>query len=476
MDGIQTRLKYSLQWRATVILSLLITVVALIGGAFAFETAFKEAQDWQDAQLQQIARLLDPNSSALKENHQGDINFPETASRLPKPRVLAQSMDSPNINSLFEDDAAARNLQRMRDGFHNFTTATHHWRLYIYTVNHHRLVVAQRAVYRNRIATDSAKSTVWPLVLLLPVLWLLIALFVRYMFRVTQKLSEQVARRSDLDLSAIDCTDVPLEIQPFVLTLNRLFEQLCKAMEHDKQFIAHAAHELRTPITALTLQMARLNEPRLSQSEQQKLLQDVQRGVRRTQELLTQLLSMARAQHPHDPSDENTSTILKPLLRELFAEILPLADAKHHDLSVNMPKDYRINMRQNDVYTVLNNLLTNAIRYTPAHGRIQVTGSISTSKTLVIWVSDTGCGIGEPEKRHIFEPFYRVPGSSETGSGLGLAIVQALCRQWQIDIIVRDSLLPHTGGTRGLSIGLCFPEHRYHIADNNQKDSRHESD
>lgn len=470
MDGIQARLKYSLQWRATIILSLLITALALIGGVFAFETAFKEAQDWQDAQLQQIAQLLDPNSHALKENHQGDINFPETASLLPKPRVLAQSLGSPYINLLFEDDSAQHDLQNMADGFHNFTTATHHWRLYIYTVQKQRLVVAQRAVYRNRIATDSAKSTVWPLVFLLPVLWLLIALFVRYVFRVTQRLSEEVAQRSDLDLSAIDTTDVPLEIQPFMLTLNRLFEQLRKAMEHDKQFIAHAAHELRTPITALTLQMARLNEPRLSHDEQQKLLQDVQRGVRRTQQLLTQLLSMARAQHPHDPSDENTYTTLKPLLRELFAEILPLADAKHHDLSVSMAQDYRINMRQNDVYTVLNNLLTNAIRYTPAHGQIQITSEISTIKTLIIWVSDTGCGIGEPDKRHIFEPFYRVPGNSETGSGLGLAIVQALCRQWQIDIIVRDSLLPHINGTRGLSIGLCFPEHHYQVAGNHQKE------
>lgn len=271
MDGIQERLKYSLQWRATVILSLLITVLALIGGAFAFETAFKEAQDWQDAELQQIAQLLDPSSPALKENHQGDINFPEGASLLPKPRVLAQSMDSPNINQLFEDDAAQRDLQRMRDGFHNFTTATHHWRLYIYTIKKQRLVVAQRTVYRNRIAADSAKSTIWPLVLLLPVLWLLIALFVRSVFRMTQKLSDQVAQRSELDLSAIDGTDVPLEIQPFVLALNRLFEQLHMAMEHDKQFIAHAAHELRTPITALTLQMARLNEPNLSRDEQQKL-------------------------------------------------------------------------------------------------------------------------------------------------------------------------------------------------------------
>lgn len=468
MDGIQERLKYSLQWRATVILSLLITVLALIGGAFAFETAFKEAQDWQDAELQQIAQLLDPSSPALKENHQGDINFPEGASLLPKPRVLAQSMDSPNINQLFEDDAAQRDLQRMRDGFHNFTTATHHWRLYIYTIKKQRLVVAQRTVYRNRIAADSAKSTIWPLVLLLPVLWLLIALFVRSVFRMTQKLSDQVAQRSELDLSAIDGTDVPLEIQPFVLALNRLFEQLHMAMEHDKQFIAHAAHELRTPITALTLQMARLNEPNLSLDEQQKLLHDVQLGVERTQQLLTQLLSMARAQHPHDPSDENTYTAIMPLLRELFAEILPLADAKHHDLSVNMAQDYLINMRQNDLYTILNNLLTNAIRYTPTHGHIQITCDITPAKNLILWVSDTGSGIGEDDKKHIFEPFYRVPGNNETGSGLGLAIVQTLCRQWQIDIIVRDSLLPHTHNTRGLSIGLCFPEQRYRVAVHNQ--------
>ena len=104
-----------------------------------------------------------------------------------------------------------------------------------------------------------------------------------------------------------------------------MFSQLRTAIEHDQKFIAHAAHELRTPITALTLQIARFDEPNLSETEQKKLVQQIKAGISRTQQLLVQLLLLARAQHQQHSDKQLTFTAVVPLLRDLFADILPLA-------------------------------------------------------------------------------------------------------------------------------------------------------
>ncbi|WP_066567364.1 sensor histidine kinase KdpD [Snodgrassella sp. CFCC 13594] len=461
MAGFQERIKYSLQWRLIILMSILVTIMAVLGGAIAFQTTFAEAQDLQDAQLQQIARLLDPNSPALKQDNREDINFPESASQLPKPRVLAQSLDSPYLNLMFEDNQAHLRLHALGDGFHNFVTATRHWRLYIHTHHHKRVVVAQRTAYRNRLAADSAKSTIWPFLILLPLLWLLTALFIRTLFKATQKLSIELASRNEYDLSPMDESQVPIEIRPFVSSMNRLFIQLQAAIEHDKQFIGMAAHELRTPITALTLQIARFEEPHLSPQEQEKLLTDIKAGIHRTHQLLSQLLSMARAQHQETRTDTESGprTELLPLLRDLYAELWPLAETKNQDCGVGLTQQYQIQIQAADLHTILKNLLENAIRYTPPQGHINVRDEITDQHKLIIWVEDSGCGIPMDEQQRVFEPFYRVMGNAETGSGLGLAIVQTLCRRWAITVLLGQSEIK--SATQGLAIGLVFEPTQY---------------
>lgn len=457
MAGRPARIVSSLQWRLLLVLTIVVTSIAIIGDILAYQTAFRETQDLQDAQLEQIAHLLDPRSSILRKDTQEDLNFPESARTLPKPRVLAQTLDSPYLNILMGDENAVQNLQQLPDGFHNFTTVARHWRVYILTREHERIIIAQRTAYRNHIAKDSALSVVWPFLILMPILWLFTAIWIRRLFRATQEMSSELTARNANDLSPLDTKHVPTEIRPFITALNRLFSQLQAAIEHDKKFISYAAHELRTPITALTLQIARFDEPELTIQEQHKLIEQIKAGIARTEQLLTQLLSMARVQHQQQHlMTDNVQTALMPLLRGLIAELLPLAEQKKQNLSFDISENVYLPVCSNDLYTILKNILGNAIKYTPVDGQICICIRPTTDNKTILLIEDNGQGISETERQLVFEPFYRILGNNESGSGLGLAIVKTLCDQWRISISLADSRLQNSEQKPGLAVSLIF--------------------
>lgn len=457
MAGRPARIVSSLQWRLLLVLTIVVTSIAIIGDILAYQTAFRETQDLQDAQLEQIAHLLDPRSSILRKDTQEDLNFPESARTLPKPRVLAQTLDSPYLNILMGDENAVQNLQQLPDGFHNFTTVARHWRVYILTRERERIIIAQRTAYRNHIAKDSALSVVWPFLILMPILWLFTAIWIRRLFRATQEMSSELTARNANDLSPLDTKHVPTEIRPFITALNRLFSQLQAAIEHDKKFISYAAHELRTPITALTLQIARFDEPELTIQEQHKLIEQIKAGIARTEQLLTQLLSMARVQHQQQHlMTDNVQTALMPLLRGLIAELLPLAEQKKQNLSFDISENVYLPVCSNDLYTILKNILGNAIKYTPVDGQICICIRPITDNKTILLIEDNGQGISETERQLVFEPFYRILGNNESGSGLGLAIVKTLCDQWRISISLADSRLQNSEQKPGLAVSLIF--------------------
>lgn len=457
MAGRPARIVSSLQWRLLLVLTIVVTSIAIIGDILAYQTAFRETQDLQDAQLEQIAHLLDPRSSILRKDTQEDLNFPESARTLPKPRVLAQTLDSPYLNILMGDENAVQNLQQLPDGFHNFTTVARHWRVYILTRERERIIIAQRTAYRNHIAKDSALSVVWPFLILMPILWLFTAIWIRRLFRATQEMSSELTARNANDLSPLDTKHVPTEIRPFITALNRLFSQLQAAIEHDKKFISYAAHELRTPITALTLQIARFDEPELTIQEQHKLIEQIKAGIARTEQLLTQLLSMARVQHQQQHlMTDNVQTALMPLLRGLIAELLPLAEQKKQNLSFDISENVYLPVCSNDLYTILKNILGNAIKYTPVDGQICICIRPTMDNKTILLIEDNGQGISETERQLVFEPFYRILGNNESGSGLGLAIVKTLCDQWRISISLADSRLQNSEQKPGLAVSLIF--------------------
>jgi two-component system OmpR family sensor kinase len=312
------------------------------------------------------------------------------------------------------------------DGLGTFKIDRESYRVLIRTLpTGERIAVAQETGMRDEIARNSALLTVLPFLILVPVLLLIVANLVRQMFRPIATLSREVDRRGDHELYPLPDDQLPAEVRPFVVAINRMLARVSQAMEMQRRFIADAAHELRSPMTALSLQADRLDHAEMSDSARTRLA-TLRRGIERSRGLLEQLLSLARVQSASAPATEAVS--VRHVFRQVLEDLMPLADSRHIDIGVVGETDAQVLIREVDLIALMKNLVDNAIRYTPEHGRVDLSVEISAD-TVEMAVTDSGPGITAEERGRIFDPFYRIPGNEAPGSGLGLSIVSAIAER-----------------------------------------------
>jgi two-component system OmpR family sensor kinase len=288
-----------------------------------------------------------------------------------------------------------------------------------------------------------------PILVLGPVLILLTALLVRTMFLPLQRLAVQLGKRRGHDLRELDRTPLPSEVWPFVSEINKLIARTARALALQRRFIADAAHELRSPMTAMSLHAERLAATEMPR-EARARLDTLSAGLARTRILLDQLLTLARAQE--GGGEPLTRVPLQKAIQEAFEDLVPLAEAKAIDLGMVGDADASVTGRAMDIRILVKNLVDNAIRYTPEGGRVDI-GVTAASDRIVLDVDDTGPGIAPAERERVFDPFYRVLGSGEIGSGLGLAITASIVDRIGATI----SLLDRPDGARGLRVRVVFP-------------------
>jgi two-component system OmpR family sensor kinase len=193
-------------------------------------------------------------------------------------------------------------------------------------------------------------------------------------------------------------------------------------METQRRFIADAAHELRSPMTALSLQAERLSAIEMSAAAHQRLLPLTQ-GIERSRKLIDQLLALATAQSSAERSQSSVS--VHDIYRRVLEDLLPLAERRHIDIGVESFEDVQVVGNEMDLLILVRNLVDNAIRYTPEGGRVDLTVE-RAGESVILEVKDSGPGISAEEQLLVFDPFYRSLGTDESGSGLGLAIVKAI--------------------------------------------------
>jgi len=259
---------------------------------------------------------------------------------------------------------------------------------------------------------------------LIPILAVLIWIVVGRALRPLQALSRDVRARSASDLAALPFGGLPDEVRPLVSSLNDLLQRLQRAIESQGQFVADAAHELRTPLTAVQLQLQVLQRAE-SQPERDAALERLGEGIRRSTHLVQQLLTLAR-QEPGSAAPEKESVDLRALAERVAADFEPLARDKTIDLKLDL-RAAVVPGEAEGLRVMLNNLVENAIRYTPAGGQVGLIVHRDDAEATVE-VDDTGPGIPEDQRARVFDRFYRATrsdSSSESeGSGLGLAIVK----------------------------------------------------
>lgn len=317
------------------------------------------------------------------------------------------------------------------DGFYTVMVADQRVRAFVSTnTNGQRFVVARPLNSIDSITHQAFISAVWQFVGIILLFIPLLMISVRWMFANLNKIAKSLYKRSEDDLSPVIPENhvgfVPSELDGFILALNKLFSKVDEGIHSKRRFIADAAHEMRTPLTALSLQAESLEKEELSSSARLKV-ERLKDGISRERQLMTSLLTLAREQNRTDMMLENIDIF--DLYTKLIDEQGVLADRKDIDLGVEGNVRFNIVSDRMRLLRIMSNLLSNAIKYTPDGGRIDLMAKMLDDGRLQLIVQDDGPGIPEDHLKHILEPFYRVgcDRSEIQGTGLGLAIVKASC-------------------------------------------------
>lgn len=412
-------IKQSLQVKISLALICMLLPLSILAGIFSYYDTYHETQEVQDDLLRQVANYLDP-SDADDENHSLDndnkisVQFPNT----PNPIVSLPEQISDGLHTIQADDD------------------DDYYRVYTRNTKQGRIAVMQESDYREELAEMAAVQSILPMLLALPLIILLTVWITHRAMRSVKTLSNDLEQRQINDLSPIDTQDIPSEIQGFVVAINNLLQRTDENVRQQQRFIADAAHELRSPMTALSLQAERLNNMQLSAEarEQSALLQQ---SIQRNRHLLEQLLSLARAQAP-ETQRPKTLISLQNQFRRVLQELMPLALAKGQDIGVAVENDCQIHADDTEIYTLIKTFTDNAIRYTSKGGRIDL-GFDETTEHLNIWVEDNGPGIPPSERQRVIDPFYRILGTEQQGTGLGLSIANTIVKRHQGRLKLADS-------------------------------------
>jgi len=249
--------------------------------------------------------------------------------------------------------------------------------------------------------------------------------------------------RTPVALGPLPTNGVPTEVAPLVRSLNDLLARLKRALDSQRDFIADAAHELRTPLAALSLQLQLARRAADAQSRGEAF-GELERGLTRATHCVQQLLTLAR-QEPGGGDRPLMPVNLGDLVAKVVAEQLPLAEDRQIDLGVT-PAARAVTVRGDAeaLQILVSNLVGNAIRHTPSGGKVDVAVGDGADGVFVE-VNDSGPGIPVEERERVFDRFYRRAQTDEPGSGLGLAIVRTIAERHQASVLLDEADL---GGLR----------------------------
>jgi two-component system OmpR family sensor kinase len=261
-----------------------------------------------------------------------------------------------------------------------------------------------------------------------------------------ERTRRQVAARAADDLSPLPDAGLPQEVLPLVQELNLLFGRARLAFETQRSFVADAAHELRSPLTALKLQAQALRRPQ-PEAGREAAVARLNEGIDRAIRLVEQLLALARQDGEGQQRAESQPVNLQDLVRDAVADLLTPAHARRIDLGVPSEDLLPVNVNGDraSLHVLLRNLLDNAIKYTDDGGQVDASVALRGGQPCLL-VEDSGPGLPEGERERVFDRFYRVAGSAAQGSGLGLAIVQTIAANHGATVALDRS--PRLGGLR----------------------------
>jgi two-component system OmpR family sensor kinase len=414
------KMTHSLRGRLLWFLLAAITIAAVAQATIAYRTALHDADQIFDYHMQQMALSL--RSSTPLSNDEARARQ-EAESAGGNDDMVVQ-MWSPDGAQMFHSVSRARLPQRAVLGFSNVRANSTTYRVFSIQTSNQTVQVAQ-----GQIARHLALRTLGPIAVMMPILMLVVWWVVSGSLQPVARVRSQVASRQADDLSPVSDTGLPDEVRPLVQELNLLFGRVRTAFEAQQNFVADAAHELRTPLAALRLQAQSLDRADTPEARQVAVGR-LTAGIDRATRLVEQLLILARQEAT---AAEGTAAKTRPvdladLARRTAADLASVAAAKGVDLGLQQADPASVDGQPDALQILLRNLVDNAVKYTPGGGTVDIS-VLSGAGTVAVQVEDSGPGIPPDERERVFDRFYRVAGSEAAGSGLGLAIIKAIAER-----------------------------------------------
>lgn len=413
-----------------------VCLAALLQGVSAYRTALAEADAIFDYQMQQTALSISGATPGARHV------MPEELELI----IQGWSLDG---LQLFAPPPRARLPQRAVMGFADVMGEDGRaYRVLSMQTGGQVVQVAQELAVRERLASRLAWRTITPIALVLPVLLLVVGWVIRQSLAPVERVRRQLSQRAADDLTAVSEQGLPVEIRPLVRELNSLLERMRQAFEAQQHFVADAAHELRSPLTALKLQIEGLQRAGDEAARAQARTR-LAAGVERASHLVEQLLLLARQESGTGTAQ---ALALEPLLRRVLAEQVGAAQARGIDLGLLRADAVQIKGWPDALAVLLRNLLDNAIKYSPEGGKVDVL-LLDEGERARLRIEDSGPGIAPEERERVFDRFYRSAAAQTQagGSGLGLAIVKTIAERHAAQL-----QLERSEALGGLRVDLVF--------------------
>lgn len=309
--------------------------------------------------------------------------------------------------------------------------------------------VAETTVKRNELTTRILTGMIASEVVIVIVVVVLMLFGIEKGLEPLERLRSEIEARSYRDLRPVPPEHAPIEVRPVVSALNDLLRQLELALRSQQEFVANAAHQLRTPLAGLRMQVE-LGLQQQDPAEYRRVLTALGLSTERAVHLANQLLMLARAEVGFQRAKAMQVLDLRRVVEEVAGNLMPAAIAKKIDLGLEL-QSAQIHGDSFLLAELLSNLVDNAIAYTPAGGRITVK-TATEAGFVVLQVEDDGIGIPETERELVFRRFYRINGSSGEGCGLGLAIVQEIAHLHGGTVVISSP-----SGGKGTLVSLRIP-------------------
>ncbi|WKL14038.1 ATP-binding protein [Comamonas testosteroni] len=437
------KLPGSLGARLLLFIGMAILLVAVLQGAFAYRNALEQTDTLFDYQMQQTAFALRAGLPVdAKGRPQGTP--PEDENN----EFIVQVWTNEGLR-IFESALGDALPQMAVLGFADVPARGTTYRVFSLQTRSQVIQIAQDMRVRQMLARDAAWRSLLPVVLLLPLLALAVWWVIRRSLTPVHRVRRELALRQPQDLAPVAEHDLPDEMRPLVEELNSLLQRVRQAFEAQQNFVADAAHELRSPLAALQLQLQLLRKATDS-AEREAAQARLAQGIERARRLVEQLLALAR-QEARPQSEDAPLADLRVLVEQALADAAPAAQAKGLDMGLSedpqQQSAFSVPADAGALAVLLRNLLDNAIKYVPGGGRVDV-GWLQDEHGRALVVEDSGPGIAQAERQRVLQRFVRGQGAGGMagGSGLGLAIAQSIAQSSGAELLLDES--PQLGGLR----------------------------